>query len=142
MLDFDSMKSSIAARGAKMKYSGHKDLIVYQLAYQTAIEIYNETMNFPRDEKYSLIDQIRRSSRSVASNIAESWGKRMYPNHFVSKLSDSYAESLETQTWLDFSLSHNYLTKERYGYLHGNYARICAMLFNMMRRPDKFLISI
>jgi len=86
---------------------GYKDLDVYQLSYRMAVEIFEETKNFPKEEKFSLTDQIRRSSRSVASNIAESWGKRLYRNHFISKLSDSYAEANETQTWLDFSIAHH-----------------------------------
>ncbi len=74
-----------------------------------AMEIFELTKNFPKEEKYSLIDQIRRSSRSVPANISESWGKRMYRSHFVNKLSDSYAEANETQTWLDFSFAHGYM---------------------------------
>ena len=77
---------------------GYKDLEVYKLSYRMSIEIFIETKNFPREEKYSLIDQVRRSSRSVPVNIAEAWGKRMYRNHFVNKLSNSYAEANETQT--------------------------------------------
>jgi four helix bundle protein len=107
-----------------------------------AIEIFEETKRFPREEKYALTDQIRRSSRSVPVNIAEAWGKRMYQNHFANKLSDSYAEANETQTWLDFSLSHGYITKERYNYFSENYDHICRMLFNIMRSPEKFHLKI
>ncbi|MCK4330070.1 four helix bundle protein [candidate division WOR-3 bacterium] len=121
---------------------GYKDLDVYQLSYKMAIEIFEETKNFPKEEKFSLTDQIRRSSRSIASNIAESWGKRMYRNHFVNKLSDSYAEANETQTWLDFSLSHSYMNKERYDYFTDNYDHISRMLFNMMKNPEKFLLKL
>lgn len=121
---------------------GHKDLDVYQLSYRMAIEIFEETKGFPKEEKYSLTDQIRRSSRSVPVNISEAWGKRMYHNHFVSKLSDSYAEANETQTWLEFSLAHGYIKKERYKYFSENYDHICRMLFNMMKHPEKFLLSL
>ena len=107
-----------------------------------AIEIFIETKNFPREEKYSLIDQVRRSSRSVPVNIAEAWGKRMYRNHFVNKLSNSYAEANETQTWLDFCFSHEYLKKDRYKYFSENYDHICRMLFNMMKNPGKFLFTL
>jgi len=124
------------------KYQGYKDLTVYQPAYNTAIEIFNETKHFPKEEKYALIDQIRRSSRSVASNISESWGKRMYRNYFINKLSDSYAESLETQTWLDFSMDHRYIKKDRYDDISEKYDKICAMLFGMMRKPEKFVIKL
>jgi len=125
-----------------MSLRGYRDLEVYQLSFKMALEIFEETESFPGEEKYSLTDQIRRSSRSIASNIAEAWGKRMYRNHFVSKLSDSYAEANETQTWLDFSLAGNYLDKERYNYFTENYDHICRMLFNMMKHPEKFLISL
>ena len=80
---------------------GHKDLKVYQLAYKLAMEIFNESKTFPVEERYSLTDQIRRSSRSVATNIAEAFRKRRYPNMFVNKLSDSDTEATETQVWLD-----------------------------------------
>lgn len=118
---------------------GYRDLEVYKLSYKVAIEIFIESKKFPPDENFSLTDQIRRSSRSVPANIGESWGKRMYKNHFVSKLSDSYSEANETQTWLDFCLSHSYITKERYDYFSKNYDHICRMLFNMMKSPDEFI---
>ena len=121
---------------------GYKDLDVYQLSYKMAIEIFEETKNFPKEEKFSLTDQIRRSSRSVPANISEAWGKRMYRNHFVNKLSDSYAEANETQTWLDFSFSHSYINKERYDYFTDNYDHISRMLFNMMKNPEKFLLKL
>ena len=121
---------------------GYKDLRVYRLSFETAIEIFEETKSFPKEEKYSLTDQIRSSSRSVSANIAEAWGKRMYRNHFVNKLSDSYAESNETQTWLDFSLSHRYIKKERHKYFSEKYDQICRMLFSMMKSPEKFIISL
>ena len=121
---------------------GYKDLDVYKLSYKMALEMFEETKKFPKEEKYALIDQLRRSSRSIPANIAESWGKRMYRNHFVSKLSDSYAEANEALTWLDFSFSHNYLEKERYEYFNENYDHICRMLFNMMKNPDKFLFKL
>ena len=107
-----------------------------------ALEIVEETRRFPKDEKYSLIDQIRRSSRSIACNLAEAWGKRMYRNHFVNKLSDSYAEASETQVWLDFSLAHHYLDEARYGYFSENYDHISRMLFNMMKKPERFLMTL
>ena len=126
----------------KVGLKGYRDLDVYKLSYKMAIEIYEETKHFPKEEKFSLTDQIRRSSRSVPANISEAWGKRMYRNYFVNKLSDSYAETNETQTWLDFSFSHNYINKERHNYFTENYDHISRMLFNMMKRPEKFLISL
>lgn len=125
-----------------MQYRGHKDLLVYKLSYEAAIEIFEITKNFPTEEKFSLVDQIRRSSRSVTSNIAEAWGKRMYKNNFISKLSDSYAEANETMTWLDFSLNHKYISEEKQKYFEKKYDRICGMLFGMMNNPTKFLIKL
>ena len=121
---------------------GYKDLDVYKLAYRLAVEIVKETVAFPKEEKYSLTDQIRRSARSIPANIAEAWGKRMYKNHFVSKLSDAYAEANETLTWLDFSLEHRYIEKVRFDYYLEKYNYVCGMLFNMMKKPDKFLIKL
>jgi four helix bundle protein len=82
---------------------GYRDLKIYQLAYKLAMEIFNESKSFPKEESYSLTDQIRRSSRSVATNIAEGYHKRRYPNMFVSKMADPDSEGAETQVWLDFA---------------------------------------
>lgn len=86
-----------------MKIRSHRDLDVYNIAFEAAMEIFNLTRNFLKEEKYSLTDQIRRSSRSVCSNLAEAFRKRKYPKSFVPKLSGSEAKSAETQVWLDFS---------------------------------------
>lgn len=86
----------------------YRDLIVYQKAFSSAMTIYNLSKNWPVSERYSLIDQVKRSSRAVCANIAESWRKRRYPAHFVSKLSDADAEASETEVWLDFALECNY----------------------------------
>jgi four helix bundle protein len=117
---------------------GHKDLKVYQLAYKSAMEIFNESKAFPIEERYSLTDQIRRSSRSVATNIAEAFRKRRYRNMFVNKLSDSDAEATETQVWLDFSLDCGYLSRESYEKLVKGYEEIGKMLGSMMSTPEKF----
>ena len=84
-----------------------RDLIVFQKAYKLAMEIFKLTKSFPKEEKYSLTDQIRRSSRSVSGNIAEAFRKRRYPKAFVAKLSDSEGEAAETQVWLDYALECN-----------------------------------
>lgn len=120
---------------------GHKDLKVYQLAYKLAMEIFNESKTFPIEERYSLTDQIRRSSRSVATNIAEAFRKRRYRNMFVNKLSDSDAEATETQVWLDFSLDCGYLSRGSYEKLVKGYEEIGKMLGSMMSTPEKFNIS-
>src|SRR5205814_10442737 len=88
---------------------GHRDLKVYQLAYKLAMEIFHLSKHFPREELYSLTDQIRRSSRSVAANIAEGFRKRRYPNMLISKLTDSDGVATESQVWLDFALDCGYM---------------------------------
>src|SRR5262245_12474583 len=85
----------------------YKDLIVYQKAYQLAMDIFEETKKFPPEERFSLTNQIRKSSRSVCANLAEAYRKRRYEAHFVSKLSDSETENTETEVWLDFSKTVN-----------------------------------
>jgi len=117
---------------------GYRDLKVYQLAYKLAMEIFNESKTFPIEERYSLTDQIRRSSRSIAANIAEAFRKRRYPNMFVNKLSDSDAETAETQVWLDFSRDCGYLPQERHRELTEGYEEVGRMLGSMMATPEKF----
>ncbi|NET73527.1 MAG: four helix bundle protein [Sphaerospermopsis sp. SIO1G2] len=90
----------------------HQELEVFQLAFNTAMQIFAESKKFPVEERYSLTDQIRRSSRSVCANLAEAWRKRRYEAAFIAKLSDSEAEAAETQTWLEFAVKCNYLTPE------------------------------
>src|SRR3972149_4047166 len=90
----------------------HRELRVYQLAFESAVRIYETSKAFPAEERYSLTDQIRRSSRSVCANIAEAWRKRRYPKSFVSKLSDADTEATETTVWLDFALHFGYISKE------------------------------
>jgi four helix bundle protein len=118
---------------------GHRDLKVYQLAYKLAMEIFNAGKSFPKEEKYSLTDQIRRSSRSIAANIAEGFRKRQYPKMFVSKLADSDGEAAETQVWLDFARDCEYLPLERHTELIKGYEEVGKMLGTMMSMPEKFL---
>jgi len=122
------------------KIRSHKDLKVYQLAYEAALEIHEITKSFPQEEKYSLIDQIRRSSRSVCANIAEAFRKRRYPKNFVLKLSDSEAESSETQVWLDFSESFGYIDFKTHKELYDKYEHIIAMLINMGNKPESWTL--
>lgn len=103
--------------------------------------IFEITKTFPPEEKYSLTDQIRRSSRSVCSNIAEAWRKRKYPAHFVSKLSDSAGEADETRVWLDFSLNSRYIDKTTYEDLDDRYDHILGQLTKMMSEPDNWKIK-
>ncbi len=117
---------------------GFRELLVYQKAFKVAMEIFEITKTFPREEKYSLTDQIRRSSRSVCANIGEAYRKRRYVKHFISKLSDSDAENTETQVWLDFSLSCKYIPKERYDDLLLKSEEVGKLLNCMMNNPEKF----
>jgi four helix bundle protein len=121
-----------------MKIRSHRDLDVYNMAFEAAMEIFHLTRNFPKEEKYSLTDQIRRSSRSVCSNLAEAFRKRKYPKSFVSKLSDSEAEAAETQVWLDFSFKCSYIDKETYDKLYNKYDNIIGKLVNMALQPEKW----
>jgi four helix bundle protein len=115
-----------------------KDLIVYQKAYKLAMEIFLISKDFPKEEKYSLTDQIRRSSRSIPTNIAEAWAKKIYPKHFISKLSDSLGEEYETEVWLDFSRDCVYISIEKYAYFINEYNEVRRMLISMINTPEKF----
>jgi four helix bundle protein len=117
---------------------GHRDLKVYQLAYSLAMHIFKESKTFPQEERYSLTSQIRRSSRSVAANIAEGFRKRQYPNMFVSKLADSDAEATETQVWVDFARDCGYLSTEQHNELVVRYEEVGRMLNAMIEHPEKF----
>jgi four helix bundle protein len=117
---------------------GHRDLKVYQLAYKLAMEIFHLSKTFPREEIYSLTDQIRRFSRSVAANIAEGFRKRRYPNMFVSKLTDCDGEATETQVWLDFAFDCGYLSRKNRDQLTSGYEEVGKMLWGMMADPGKF----
>ena len=120
------------------KIKSHRDLRVYKLSFETGMEIYTLTKNFPKDETYSLTDQIRRSSRSVSGNIAEAWRKRRYDKAFISKLNDSEGEAAETQVWLEYALSCEYISKDSFEKLNENYEYILGMLVNMSRNPEKW----
>jgi four helix bundle protein len=120
---------------------GFRDLRVFQLAYKLAMEIFNDSKAFPKDERYSLTDQIRRSSRSVAANIAEGFRKRQYPKMFVSKLADADGEATETQVWLDFARDCGYLPVTRHIELMKECEEVGKMLGIMMTVPEKFIPS-
>ena len=116
----------------------HTDLKVYLLSFETAMTIFDITKSFPKEEIYSLTDQVRRSSRSVSSNIAEAWRKRKYPKAFILKLSDAEAEAAETQVWLDFALKCGYLSKEAHEQIYDKYDHIIAMIINMITKPENW----
>ncbi len=115
-----------------------RDLIVFQKAYKISMEIFEVTRNFTKEEKYSLTDQIRRSSRSISSNIAEAWAKKIYVKFFVSKLSDSLGEESETEVWLDYSRDCKYITPETYDVIVNKYDEVRKMLISMINNPEKF----
>lgn len=115
-----------------------KDLIVYQKAYKLAMEIFELTKAYPKEEQYSLTDQIRRSSRSVTSNLAEAWAKKIYIKFFVSKLSDSLGEEFETEVWLDYSKDSKYISLETHQRLMNEYEEVRKMLISMIQNPEKF----
>ena len=122
------------------KIKTHKDLEVFQLSFSSGMEVFEMTKTFPREETYSLTDQIRRSSRSVSGNLAEAFRKRRYPKHFISKLSDSEGEAAETQVWLDYALVCKYIDKALYEDLTDKYDHIIAMLVNMIRKPENWSV--
>ncbi|MBU1922592.1 four helix bundle protein [Patescibacteria group bacterium] len=120
------------------RISSVRDLEVYNLAFETAMEIFEISKSFPKEERYSLTDQIRRSSRSVCANLAESWRKRRYKAMFINKLSDSSEEAAETQTWLEFALRCNYIKEGVFKKLDDKYEHIFAMLITMERKAETF----
>ena len=122
------------------KVGSFKDLIVYQKAYKLAMEIFEISKSFPKEEKYSLTDQIRRSSRSVTSNMAEAWAKRRYEKSFVSKLTDSLGEENETEVWLDYSNDCKYIQKETHERLMSEYDEVRKMLISMINHPEKWCL--
>jgi len=122
------------------KIRTHKDLKVYQLSFESGMMIFNLSKAFPKEEMYSLTDQIRRSSRSVSGNLAEAFRKRRYPKSFVSKLSDAEGEAAETQVWLDYALECGYIEAETRTELFDKYDHIISMLVNMSNKPENWSI--
>ena len=118
-----------------------RDLKVYKLSYKLAMEIFHISKKFPKEERYSLTDQIRRSSRSIPTNIAEAYRKRRYPKHFLSKLSDSDSELAETIVWLDFSKDCEYINENEHDYFIKKYEEVGKMLGGMINKSEKFAIS-
>jgi four helix bundle protein len=115
-----------------------RDLKVYRAAFELQQEIFNISKDFPKEELYSLTDQIRRSSRSIGANIAEAWHKRRYQAHFVSKLTDSDAEQAETQHWLDTAKACGYMSPDTHRRLLGKSMKIGRMLGSMINKPESF----
>ena len=116
----------------------YKDLLVYKKSFILSMEIFALTKSFPKEETYSLTDQIRRSSRSTNICTIEAYRKRIYPNHFVSKLTDADMENSETQGWLEFSLACGYISKEAYDKLNSLSVEIGRLIQYMIDNPGKF----
>jgi four helix bundle protein len=108
------------------------------MAFDAAMDVFVLSKSFPKEERYSLTDQIRRASRSVAANIAEAFRKRRYPAHFISKLSDAETEAAETQVWLDFALKCEYIEEQTHADLYQRYDYILGKLVNMSRAPEQW----
>jgi len=115
-----------------------RDLDVYRRAFDAAMKIFQMTKGFPSEEKFSLVDQIRRSSRSVCANLAEGWRKRRYPAVFKNKVTDSMQEASETQCWLEFSLACKYIDKNTFSKLDNEYEQLISMLNSMEMNAKKF----
>ncbi len=124
-----------------MQIRSAKELKVYQVAYGLAMEIFRLSQAWPADEKYSLTDQVRRSSRGVCANLREAWAKRRYEAHFVSKLTDADGENAETDTWLDFARDCGYLNKAEHTSLAADCREVGAMLGGMLGNPIPFLLK-
>ena len=125
----------------KERIRTHRDLEVYQLSFDAAMKIFEASKKFPKEETYSLTDQIRRSSRSVSSNLAEAWRKRRYEGAFINKLSDSEAEAAETQVWLEFAVKCGYLDAKIARELYRTYENILGKLVNMIWHPEQWTIK-
>ncbi len=124
---------------SKLAYAkSHRDLIVYQKARALANDIFNLTKSFPKEEMYSLTDQIRRSSRSVGAQIAEAWAKRRYEKHFISKLTDADGEQHETQHWLETALDCKYISEIEAQALVEKCREVGRLLGSMMDKADLF----
>ncbi len=115
-----------------------QDLLAYRKSFELAMKIFEETKTFPREEQYALTDQIRKSSRSVSANIAESYAKRRYPKHFIFKLSDSDDENLETQSWWQFSKEYKYINEDTFEILFQQTAEVAKLIHYMINNPNKF----
>ncbi len=119
----------------------HTELEVFKKAFAVSMELFRYSKSFPKEETYSLTDQVRRSSRSVSANIAEAWRKRRYEAHFRSKLSDSEAEAAETQVWLQYAVECEYMEREVAASIYKEYDEVISMLVAMIRDSEKWTIS-
>lgn len=119
----------------------HRDLGVYEKAFEAAMKLFELSRSFPREETYSLTDQVRRSSRSVCANLAEAWRVRRYEASFISNLTDSEREAAETQTWIEFAVHCKYVPRELGADLYKTYNAILATLVGMKTHPETWVIQ-
>ncbi len=119
----------------------HRDLEVYAKAFDVAMTIFDLSKKFPKEEKYSLTDQIRRSSRSVCANLAEAWRKRRYEAHFISKLSDCETEAAETQVWLEFAVRCKYVDRDNAAQLYTTYDEVIGTIVGMINHPHTWILK-
>src|SRR5262245_49835603 len=123
------------------KIQTHRDLEVYKKAFESAMSIFHASKSFPKEETYSLTDQVRRSSRSVGADLAEAWRKRRYEAAFISKLSDTEREAAETQVWLEFAVKCGYFGRDRALPLYQAYDQILGTLVGMINHPESWVIG-
>ena len=122
------------------KIENHTDLQIYQKAFDAAMRIFELSKSFPKEETYSLTDQMRRSSRSVCANLAEGWRKRRYEAMFISKLADAEGEAAETQVWLEFAVKCKYLKREEAAPLYAVYREVIGTLVNMINHSETWVL--
>ena len=123
------------------KIKAHNDLLFYRMAFTAAMEIFESTKAFPKEEIYALTDQIRRSSRSVCANLAEAWRKRRYQASFISKLSDAESEAAESQVWLEFAVKCGYLPRDKAAALFKTYDEVISIIVTMINQPEKWTLN-
>jgi four helix bundle protein len=119
----------------------HKDLGIYKIAFSASMQIFELSKKFPADEKFSMTDQVRRSSRSVCANLAEAWRKRRYEAAFIAKLNDCEAEAAETQTWLDYAVECGYIDSFTGQEIYARYNQVLSGLVNMINNPSPWLLN-
>jgi four helix bundle protein len=126
----------------RKKIQTHRDLEVYVRAFDAAMQIFELSKSFPKEETYSLTDQIRRSSRSMCGNLAEAWRKRRYEKAFISKLSDSESEAAETQVWLEFAVKCGYMKRDEAATLYQTHDGIIGTIVGMINHPETWVIGM
>jgi four helix bundle protein len=135
------MNENAATNQRSRKIRTHNDLEVYQRGMDAGMQVFKLSKSFPKEETYSLTDQIRRASRSVCANLAEAWRKRRYEAAFISKLSDSETEAAETQVWIEFAVKCGYLSKNEGRTLYRTYDSILATLVGMINHPETWILK-